>query len=157
MNPSSPVLFCTACAQPFDPAEFAAGTPQCRDCHSVLVGPHSEPCPTCRGPVTPDGFMCVRCGPITQEIGDGKARLKTLLKSFFVGGLGGFLLWQAISSVQSGVFRIARRFVSYNVVREDEPVWFWVNVSLTGIVAVLMIVVFLVMAYSSWKNRDLVT
>ena len=88
MNPSSPVLFCTACEQPFVAAEFAAGVPPCPACpacHAALVDPHSEPCPTCSGPLTPDGFMCVRCGPITQEIGDGKARLKALSKSSFMG------------------------------------------------------------------------
>ena len=154
MNLNPPVLFCTACEQPFDPADFTAAPPQCPDCHAALVGPHPDPCRTCGGTVTPDGFMCVQCGPITQEIGDGKARLKSLLKSFFVGALGVFLLWQAIYSVQSGVFHIARRFLSYDITRTEEPVWFWVNVSLTGVVAVVMLVSAVLMAYSSWKNRD---
>lgn len=52
-------------------------------------------------------------------------------------GLGLVLAWKAVISIQSGT--MTRGGYRHDLVGSEEPIWFWVSVSLMGICGLLLV------------------
>lgn len=152
VNGSTSRLFCPACERVVERgAGDGGGAPACPGCGGALVGPHADPCPRCGGALTPDGEVCVDCGPVAETIGRPGSRASRFLSSLVALGIGAWLAWKDVASVRSGVF--TRGGWRHDILRSDEPVWFWVNVSGVGFFALLCFAMGLGMVFFAIRNR----
>jgi hypothetical protein len=136
----SPKLFCLPCERPVEPSSVDAGTDvTCPDCGGGLVGPHPDPCVKCGGARTPDGLYCLDCGRLDKSNASAEPRAKFtvqhLLSHAVILSLGVFLGWKVIVSIQSGVF--TRAGWRHDILASEEPIWFWISISLNILGAAL--------------------
>jgi predicted nucleic acid-binding Zn ribbon protein len=145
-------LFCPACERIVERGTSDGGKePACPNCGGALVGPHPDPCPRCGGALAPDGQICVDCGTVIETSRSPRSRGSRLASSLLVLVIGVLLGWKDVASVQSGVF--TRGGWRHDIIRGDEPIWFWANVSLTGFGALLCLVAGLSIVVSAIGKR----
>jgi hypothetical protein len=135
-------LFCLPCERPVqcDPMQDNSEV-SCPDCGGALVEPHPDACVKCGGTRTPDGLLCLGCGRIEDDAAHGgpaaRSGAKRLLTHLVAFGLGVALGWKVLTAIQTGLFTRGR--LRHDILGSEEPIWFWVNVCLTGLGAALLV------------------